>query len=811
MKVMKFGGTSVGSVNSILSVKKIVESAGEPVIVVVSALGGITDQLISTSRMAATGDAAYEGAYREIVRRHEEMVKGVIPAGETQTLLHYQVNELLDELKDIFQGIYLIKDLSPKTSDTIVSYGERLSSLIASRLIQGAVWFDSRTFIKTEKKHNKHTLDTELTNRLVREAFKEIPQVSLVPGFISSDKVSGDVTNLGRGGSDYTAAVIAAALGADSLEIWTDVDGFMTADPRVISTAYTISELTYVEATELCNFGAKVVYPPTIYPVCHKNIPILIKNTFNPDGQGTVIKQNVDHTKSKAIKGISSINDTSLITVQGLGMVGVIGVNYRIFKALAKNGISVFLVSQASSENSTSIGVRNADADLVCEVLNEEFAKEIEMGEISPIQAEKNLATVAIVGENMKHTPGIAGKLFGTLGRNGINVIACAQGASETNISFVVDSKSLRKSLNVIHDSFFLSEYQVLNLFICGVGTVGGSLVEQIRQQQKKLMMENGLKLHVVGIIDATKAMFSRAGFDLGNYREELKEKGTDSSLDTIREEIIGMNIFNSVFVDCTASPDIASLYKDFLQHNISVVAANKIAASSAYENYRELKLIARQRGVKYLFETNVGAGLPIINTINDLIHSGDKILKIEAVLSGTLNYIFNKISADVPFSRTIKMAQEERYSEPDPRIDLSGKDVIRKLVILAREAGYKLEQEEVEKNLFVPNDFFEGSLEDFWKKVPSLDADFEARRKVLESENKHWRFVAKLENGKASVGLQEVDRNHPFYGLEGSNNIILLTTERYKEYPMMIQGYGAGAGVTAAGVFADIMSIANV
>ena len=811
MKVMKFGGTSVGSVNSILSVKKIVESAGEPVIVVVSALGGITDQLISTSRMAATGDAAYEGAYREIVRRHEEMVKGVIPAGETQTLLHYQVNELLDELKDIFQGIYLIKDLSPKTSDTIVSYGERLSSLIASRLIQGAVWFDSRTFIKTEKKHNKHTLDTELTNRLVREAFKEIPQVSLVPGFISSDKVSGDVTNLGRGGSDYTAAVIAAALGADSLEIWTDVDGFMTADPRVISTAYTISELTYVEATELCNFGAKVVYPPTIYPVCHKNIPILIKNTFNPDGQGTVIKQNVDHTKSKAIKGISSINDTSLITVQGLGMVGVIGVNYRIFKALAKNGISVFLVSQASSENSTSIGVRNADADLACEVLKEEFAKEIEMGEISPIQAEKNLATVAIVGENMKHTPGIAGKLFGTLGRNGINVIACAQGASETNISFVVDSKSLRKSLNVIHDSFFLSEYQVLNLFICGVGTVGGSLVEQIRQQQKKLIMENGLKLHVVGIIDATKAMFSRAGFDLGNYREELKEKGTDSSLDTIREEIIGMNIFNSVFVDCTASPDIASLYKDFLQHNISVVAANKIAASSAYENYRELKLIARQRGVKYLFETNVGAGLPIINTINDLIHSGDKILKIEAVLSGTLNYIFNKISADVPFSRTIKMAQEERYSEPDPRIDLSGKDVIRKLVILAREAGYKLEQEEVEKNLFVPNDFFEGSLEDFWKKVPSLDADFEARRKVLESENKHWRFVAKLENGKASVGLQEVDRNHPFYGLEGSNNIILLTTERYKEYPMMIQGYGAGAGVTAAGVFADIMSIANV
>lgn len=811
MKVMKFGGTSVGSVNSILGVKKIVESASEPVIVVVSALGGITDKLINTSKMAAAGDAAYEGEFREIVYRHVEMIKEVIPAGEGQAALQRQVGELLNELKDIFQGIYLIKDLSAKTSDTIVSYGERLSSIIVTELIPGAKWFDSRTFIKTEKKHQKHTLDTELTNQLVREAFQTIPQVSLVPGFISSDKGSGDVTNLGRGGSDYTAAIIAAALNASSLEIWTDVDGFMTADPRVISTAYTINELSYVEAMELCNFGAKVVYPPTIYPVCHKNIPILIKNTFNPEAPGTIIKQTGGYPNGKAIKGISSINDTSLITVTGLGMVGVIGVNYRIFKSLAKSGISVFLVSQASSENSTSIGVRNADADLACEVLNEEFDKEIEMGEISPIQAEKNLATVAIVGENMKHTPGIAGKLFGTLGRNGINVIACAQGASETNISFVVDSKSLRKSLNVIHDSFFLSEYQVLNIFVCGIGTVGGSLIEQIRQQQEKLKVESGLKLHVVGIADADRAMFSRAGFDLANFQQELKEKGMSSTLQSLRDEVIGMNIFNSVFVDCTASAGVASLYKDFLEHNISVVAANKIAASSEYENYRDLKQIARRRGVKFLFETNVGAGLPIINTINDLIHSGDKILKIEAVLSGTLNFIFNKISADIPFSRTIKMAQEERYSEPDPRIDLSGKDVIRKLVILAREAGYKLEQDDVEKNLFVPANFFEGTLGEFWSKVPSLDADFEERRKVLESENKHWRFVAKLENGKASVGLQEVGSNHPFYGLEGSNNIILLTTERYKEYPMMIQGYGAGAGVTAAGVFADIMSIANV
>ena len=810
MKVMKFGGTSVGSVNSILNVKKIVEAVEEPVIVVVSALGGITDQLIKTGNVAAVGDISFKDSFISIANRHMSVVKELIPAGNKQSKLLAEVSLLLDELQNIFNGIYLIKDLSVKTSNTIVSYGERLSSLIVSNVIEGAVWYDSREFIKTEQKHSKNIVDTELTNKLIKETFARLPKVSLIPGFISSDKITGDVTNLGRGGSDHTASIIAAALNASVLEIWTDVNGFMTADPKVITSAYTIKELSYVEAMELCNFGAKVVYPPTIYPVFHKNIPIKIKNTFNPDAEGTYIASNNLHN-GKAIKGISSINDTSLITVQGLGMVGVIGVNYRIFKALAKNGISVFLVSQASSENSTSIGVRNADAELACEVLNEEFVKEIEMGEITRIAAEKGLATVAIVGENMKHTPGIAGKLFGTLGKNGINVIACAQGASETNISFVVDSQSLRKSLNVIHDSFFLSEYQVLNLFICGVGTVGGSLIEQINMQQQKLMQENGLKLNVVGIADAEHALFSRDGLDLDNYREDLRTKGIKSNPEILKNEILEMNIFNSVFVDCTASPAVADLYRELLFHNVSVVAANKIAASSSYANYQELKHIARMRGVKYLFETNVGAGLPIINTINDLRNSGDKIVKIEAVLSGTLNYIFNKISADIPFSQTIRMAKEERYSEPDPRIDLSGKDVIRKLVILAREAGYKLEQEEVEKSLFVPDSFFEGSLDDFWEKVPTLDADFEARRQILESEGKHWRFVAKFENGKGSVGLQEVDSRHPFYGLEGSNNIILLTTDRYKEYPMMIQGYGAGASVTAAGVFADIMSIANI
>ena len=809
MKVLKFGGSSVGSVESILSVKRIVEAQTEPVIVVVSALGGITDKLLQTSQLALTGDVAYLTSFAEIAQRHHVMIDAVIPAGAERDELISVIDGLLEDLRSIFQGVYLIRDLSSKTQAAIVSYGERLSSYIVATLIKGAQWYDSREFIKTEVKGGRSLLASELTNELVRKTWETLPQISLVPGFISTDAESGEVTNLGRGGSDYTASIIAAALDANVLEIWTDVDGFMTADPRVISSAYVIPELSYIEAMELCNFGAKVVYPPTIYPVCIKNIPIRIKNTFNPDAPGTIITKDVA-VDNRLIKGISSIKGSTLITVSGLSMVGVIGVNRRIFSVLAENGISVFMVSQASSENSTSIGVRDEDAREACRVLNEEFAKEIETGAMFRMQAEGGLATVAVVGENMKHTPGIAGKLFGTLGRSGISVIACAQGASETNISFVVDSQYLRKTLNVIHDAFFLSEYQVLNLFLCGVGTVGRSLIEQIAQQQEKLKQEHGLKLNVVGLASSKKALFSREGISLGNWREQLAT-APESNIQRLRDEVVGMNIFNSVFVDCTASSEVAGLYKDFLQHNINVVAANKLAASSDYENYHELKTIAQKRGVKFLFETNVGAGLPIIRTINDLIHSGDKILRIEAVLSGTLNYIFNKISADVPFSQTVRMAKAEGYSEPDPRIDLSGKDVIRKLVILAREAGYRVEQVDVDAHLFIPEQFFAGDVEQFWHDLPSLDADFEARRSQIESEGKRWRFVAKFEDGKASVSLAEIPQGHPFYSLEGSNNIVMLTTERYREYPMLIQGYGAGASVTAAGVFADIMSIANI
>lgn len=810
MKVLKFGGTSVGSVESIKNVKNIVEACTEPVIVVVSAMGGLTDKLIETAHTAVAGDDSYLVAIDQIAQRHHTIIAELVPTplqGEVSTY----VDEHIEELTNIYKGVYLLKDLSTRTLDTVVSYGERMSSYIISRIIADAVHYDARNFIKTNKQFSKHVVEFGESNRIIQDTFATLPKVALVPGFISSDVTTGEVTNIGRGGSDYTAAILAAALQAERLEIWTDVDGFLTADPRIIPNVYVIKQLSFIEAMELCNFGAKVIYPPTIYPVYHKNIPIVIKNTFNPSAPGTLIDDTPQHCEPRAIKGISSINDTCLITVSGLGMVGVIGINYRIFKALAKSGVSVFLVSQAASENNTSFGVKNSDADLAVRVLTEEFVNEIAQGEISGISAEPNLATVAIVGENMKHTPGIAGNLFNTLGRNGINVIACAQGASETNISFVIEMKSLRKAINVIHDSFFLSDAQVLNVFITGVGLVGKHLLHQIYKQQANLLKNNSLKINIVGLSNSRKCVLDREGISLENYEERLADSELVATPQTIRDQVIGMNIFNSVFVDCTASADIAAIYKDLLQHNISVVTANKIAASSSYDAYVELKEIARKRGAKFLFETNVGAGLPIISTTNGLINSGDKICKIEAVVSGTLNYIFNVLSEDVPLSKAIKMAQEEGYSEPDPRLDLNGLDVIRKLVILAREAGYRIEQSDVVKNLFLDDSYFEGSLDQFWATIANEDASFETYRKEVADQGKQLRFVATLENGKANVGLQAVDHKHPFYSLEGSNNIVLLTTERYNAYPMEIKGYGAGAAVTAAGVFADIISIANI
>ena len=772
MKVLKFGGTSVGNAGNLKTVKNIICDCSENVIVVVSAFGGMTDKLITAAKMASSHDTTYKDVYKYIKTVHEATIDDIFDNPGITESTKTAISPLLKQLNDLLNGLYLIGDLSDKTLDTIVSYGERMSSLIISRYIDEARWVDSRLFIKTEKKHSQHLVDNTTTYHLIREILCNLSKVTIVPGFISSDVKTGDTTNLGRGGSDYTASLIAAALDAEILEIWTDVDGFMTADPKVISSAYTIPHLSYIEAMEITSKA-------------------------------------VDN--GRLIKGISSIADTALITVSGLGMVGVIGVNYRIFRALAQASISVFLVAQASSENSTSIGVKSVDAEPACQALNEEFEREIKAGLINLVKAEYGLSTVAVVGENMKHTPGIAGKLFGTLGRNGINAKTFAQGASERNISFVIDRSELRKALNVIHDSFFLSEYKVLNIFICGIGTVGHSLIEQINDQRMTLMKKNGLKLNIIGIANSKHLFIDKDGVNLNDYRSLLDKQGIPSCPQLLEEKIIELNLFNSVFVDCTASEDIAGIYQSLLSHNVSIVTANKIAASGPYDNYNHLKSTAVHRGVKFLFETNVGAGLPIINTINDLINSGDKILKIEAVLSGTLNYVFNTLSPSVPFSQTVNRAVEEGYAEPDPRIDLSGKDVARKLVILAREAGYRIEQDDIAKNNFIPTEMMNASLEDFKKQLPSLDAQFEEERQRLETAHKRLRFIARLDEGKGEIGLEEVPAGSPFYNLEGSNNIVLITTERYREYPMCIQGYGAGASVTAAGVFADIIRIANI
>jgi aspartokinase/homoserine dehydrogenase 1 len=813
MKVMKFGGTSVGSPESLQQVKSIIINEEEPVIVVVSALDGVTDRLLLAADFALNGNSGYKTLIDELIERHLTVIENLNFSEKDKNPLIEKTEQLFDELQNILRGVFLIGDLSQKTSDKIVSYGERLSSLILNRLIEGSQLYDSTKFIKTNRQFKNHIPDLSRSNELIRKTFSEMPppRIAVVPGFISSSIDDDDITNLGRGGSDYTAAMIAAAMDATMLEIWTDVNGFMTADPKIINSAYVIDELSFIEAIELSNFGAKVIYPPTIFPVYHKNIPIYVRNTFHPEEKGTLIRDIKPTKNGKIIKGISSINDTALITIQGLGMVGVIGVNKRIFSALADNGISVFIVSQASSENSTSIGVRSQDAALSQKVLNKEFAYEISMGSINEIIVEYDLATIAIVGQNMKHVPGIAGKFFGALGRNGISIVALAQGAGETNISCVISKSDLRKSLNVVHDSFFLSPYQELNLFVVGTGTVGGKLLEQIRKQQSTLKEQNKLRINIVGIANGRKALFNRGGIPLENYYETLMDKGAKSSPDYIRDEILKMNIFNSVFVDCTASPAIAELYGELMSRNISVVTANKIAASSDYQNYSYLKETSRKAGVKFLFETNVGAGLPIINTMNSLINSGDRIVKLEAVLSGTLNFIFNTFSEEIPFSKAVRMAVDAQFAEPDPRIDLSGLDVIRKLVILSREAGAKINQSDVKKRLFVPENYFKGTLEEFWKTVPELDETFELRRKELDKQGKKLRFVASYDNGACEVGLREVESGHPFYDLEGSNNIIMITTERYNEYPMVIKGYGAGASVTAAGVFSDIISIANI
>ncbi|NEW82276.1 MAG: bifunctional aspartate kinase/homoserine dehydrogenase I [Mariniphaga sp.] len=807
MKILKFGGTSVGSVENVRRIGEIVLNQHDKIIVVVSALGGVTDQLLAVAQQAASG-VKINGELVSIRTRHEDLIKGLF--NEEDSIKTIQaLQPLFDELEKIVQGVTLIGELTPKTLDKILGFGERLSSILISRFLNVQL-IDSLAVIRTDRNFGKANVDFERTYKLISEACASVVQFAVAPGFISSAP-DGSMTTLGRGGSDYTAALFAAAVHATQLEIWTDVDGFMTADPRVISKAYTIPMLTYSEAMELSHFGAKVIYPPTILPVYQKSIPIHIKNTLNPDGDGTLICQSEANTKDHPIKGISSISGISLFTIQGLGMVGVTGISMRLFGALAKEEINVILISQASSENSISFAIDSHFADTARDAISLEFEREIASGRISKLNCESELSILAIVGENMKHSAGIAGKLFHTIGKNGINVVAIAQGASEQNISWVVKNSDLRKTLNVVHEAFFLSPYVELNIFLVGIGTVGRDLLSQISRQQNKLKKDHRLKLKLAGVANSRKMIFDREGIDLSTLKDAISQSEAKSDLNVFCQTMVEMNMFNSVFVDCTADAKVADHYLFVLENYISIVAANKVAASSEYSRYRALKEMAAKHGVKFLFETNVGAGLPLISTINDLMRSGDRIVRIEAVLSGTLNYIFNTLSKDIPFSKAVRMAKEIGYSEPDPRIDLSGIDVIRKLVILARESGYKIEKEEVINNSFIPDKYFNSSIDEFWNTIGEMDEVFEKQRVVLEEGKQKWRFVGVMDQGKASVSLQIVDPGHPFYDLEGSNNIILLTSERYNEFPMLIKGYGAGAAVTAAGVFADLIKVSNI
>jgi aspartokinase/homoserine dehydrogenase 1 len=809
MKVLKFGGTSVGSPERIRGVKKIIKSQVSPCVIVVSAFQGVTDDLKQMSELAANRDDSYEIMLEKLILKHVEFTKQLIVKTKQNSLLE-DIKNITDDLRETLSGIYLLRELSKHTLDQTLGTGEILSSLILSKIIDDCHLIDARKFIKTDSNFGFANVDFVKTDALIVKSLTGIRKHTLVPGFISSNE-RGEITTLGRGGSDYTASIFAAALDAEVLEIWTDVDGFMTADPKKVEKAYAIESLTYSEAIELSHFGAKVIYTPTLRPVYKKNIPIVVLNTFSPESKGTIITNKSDGNQISPIKGISSIDHIDLITLLGTGMVGVTGTSMRLFGALARKNINIVLITQASSEYSITFAVTPADSTNASDAITEEFNVEININKELKILVEKNLSIIAIVGERMKNTPGISATLFRSLGRNGINVIATAQGSSELNISVVIKNESLKKALNVIHDGFFLSRFKEMYLFIAGTGLVGTSLMKQLQKQYSTLISEHNLKINLIGVTNSRKMLIDKRGISLECYKEVLKTSGEKSDISIFIQQMTKLNLRNSVFIDCTADEDVASRYADILSKYVSIVAANKIACSSAQSYYQQLKSIANERGVKFMYETTVGAGLPIIKTINDLVLTGDKILKVEAVLSGTMNFIFNELSPEMPLSYAIKKAREKGYSEPDPRVDLSGTDVVRKILILSREAGYSIEKEDVIVNKFIPEECFKGDLNDFFEKVKEYDAEFEQKRIELTKQNRKWRFFATMELGKAKVELITIGSEHPSFNLEGSNNIILLTTDRYKELPMVIKGYGAGAEVTAAGVFADLMRVVNV
>ncbi|NML22726.1 bifunctional aspartate kinase/homoserine dehydrogenase I [Pseudoflavitalea sp. G-6-1-2] len=811
MQVMKFGGTSVANAVNINKVVAIVQQAQKKgrTVVVASALGGVTDLLLQSGALAAAGDEQFRSVLLTIEQRHLEAVKALIPVAKQSSVLSW-VKQRCNEIEDVCNGVFLLGELSARTRDRIAGFGEIISSYIISvrMAADGAVWKDSRELILTDSNFGHAAVVRDVTDHAIQQYFSAVEnQLVIVPGFVASD-ASRNTTTLGRGGSDYTAAIFAAALDADVLEIWTDVSGMMTADPRLVPHAKALPNISYQEAMELSHFGAKVIYPPTIQPVMKKNIPVWVKNTFEPEAYGTLIEKDVK-LNGNHIRGIASINKITLLSLEGGGMVGIPGFSKRLFEALANEQINVILITQGSSEHSICVGVEDANAEKAKQVIDDAFRFEIQSGKVDPLVIEKELAVVALVGDNMKSHPGVSGKMFGAMGRNGVNVRAIAQGSSERNITSVIAAADVRKAINILHEEFFETSYKQVNLFLAGTGNVGGKLIAQLQQQQQYLLDNLRLQLRVISIANSRKMVFKEDGLDLQNWKAAL-DGGEEMELQQFVELVRNKNLRNAVFVDVTANNEVAKVYDQLLSKSISVVACNKVACSSSYSYYRKLKDLAREYNASFLFETNVGAGLPVIGTLSDLMRSGDVVNRIEAVLSGTLNFVFNHYNGERPFAEVVKQAQDEGYTEPDPRLDLSGTDVMRKIMILARESGEQLEMEDISNNTFMPASCMQGSVEDFYKEMASQEAHFKALYQQAANDGKKLKFVASFENGKASVGLQHIDPAHNLYHLYGKDNVVLFYTNRYPDQPMVIKGAGAGAEVTASGVFADILRAAH-
>jgi aspartokinase/homoserine dehydrogenase 1 len=813
MQVLKFGGTSVANADNINKVVALVRQAlaKDRTILIVSALGGVTDMLIQAGIAAAAGDESYKDVLQEVERRHLDTVRSLLPLTSQSAALSL-VKTRCNEIEDICSGVFLLGELSMRTQDKIVSYGELLASLIVSAHFEtlsiAHEWKDSRELIRTDSRFGHATVDFNRTNtQIIQFIAGSSAPLFILPGFIAADSRN-ITTTLGRGGSDYTAAILAAAVDATVLEIWTDVSGMMTADPRLVSNPRVIPHISYQEAMELSHFGAKVIYPPTIQPVMRKGIPVLIRNTFAPADTGTIIEFDT-HQNGGSIRGISSISRIALLSLEGSGMVGIPGFSKRLFEALSNQQINVILITQGSSEHSICVGVDEANAVDAKQAIDNAFSFEIGAGTVEPLVVESDLSVVALVGDHMKSHPGVSGKMFGALGRNGVNVRAIAQGSSERNITAVIAGGDVRKAINVLHEEFFETSYKQLNLFITGTGNVGRRLLGQLLQQQAYLLDQLRIQLRVVGLANSRKMVFAADGLDLHTWKEAL-DKGEPMQLDAWIDGITSRNLRNTVFVDITANTDVASRYATLLQKSISVVACNKIACSSLYNNYRLLKDLAREYNARFLFETNVGAGLPVIGTLNDLLRSGDKIRRIEAVLSGTLNFVFNHYNGERSFSEVVRQAQEEGYTEPDPRLDLGGTDVMRKIMILARESGEHTEMQDIDNSSFMPTSCMSGSVEDFYGEMTREEGHFRDLYQAAATQGKKLKFVARYDGGKASVGLQHIGPDHDLYHLYGKDNVVLFFTDRYTDQPLVVKGAGAGAEVTASGVFADILRVIN-